>query len=72
MSIIGIVKLTTVKKFLTKMLIGSKCVCGIQHLTDHLFSRDSVGNMMLIALWSIQLESGCGFHLLDNPSKWVP
>ncbi len=23
-------------------------------------------------LVSLQLESGCGFHLLENPSKWVP
>jgi hypothetical protein len=47
-------------------------VHGIQHFMDHVFSRASVGNMMLIALQSLQLESGCGFHLLENPSKWVP
>jgi hypothetical protein len=45
---------------------------GVQHFTDHLFSRDSVGNLILIALQSIQLELGCGFHLLESPSKWVP
>jgi hypothetical protein len=44
----------------------------VQQFTDHLFSRDSVGNMILIALRSLQLESGCGFHLLGNPSEWVP
>jgi hypothetical protein len=45
---------------------------GVQHFTDHLFSRDSVGNLILIVLQSLQLESGCGFHLLESPSKWVP
>jgi hypothetical protein len=47
-------------------------VRGIQHFTDHLFSRDSVGNLILIALQSLQIESGSGFHLLEHPSKWVP
>jgi hypothetical protein len=45
---------------------------GVQHFTDHLFSWDSVGNLILIVLRSLQLESGCGFHLLESPSKWVP
>jgi hypothetical protein len=31
-----------------------------------------VGNLILIVLRSLQLESGCGFHLLESPSKWVP
>jgi hypothetical protein len=44
----------------------------VQHFTDHLIPGDSVGNMILIALRSLQLESGCGFHLLENPSEWVP
>jgi hypothetical protein len=44
----------------------------VQHLTNQLFSRDSVGNLILIALQSLQLESGCGFHLLKCPSVWVP
>jgi hypothetical protein len=79
-------KLGVSKPFLRCIAIGQKDLCGmalldmsveqgvrgIQHLTDHLFSRDSVGNMMLIALQSLQLESGCGFHLLENPSEWVP
>ena len=47
-------------------------VRGVQHFIDHLFSRDSVGNMILIALRSLQIESGCGFHLLENPLEWVP
>jgi hypothetical protein len=47
-------------------------VQGVQHFIDHLFSRDSVGNLILIALRSLQIESGCGFHLLKNPSEWVP
>jgi hypothetical protein len=45
---------------------------GVQQFTDHLFSRDSVGNLILIALRSLQIESGCGFHLLESPSEWVP
>jgi hypothetical protein len=44
----------------------------VQHFTDHVFSKDSVGNLMVIALRSLQLESGCGFHLLECPSEWVP
>jgi hypothetical protein len=44
----------------------------VQHFTDHIFSRDLVGNMILIALWSLQVESGCGFHLLEHPDEWVP
>jgi hypothetical protein len=39
---------------------------------DHLFSRDLVGNLMLVALRSLQLESGSGLHLLENPGEWVP
>jgi hypothetical protein len=31
-----------------------------------------VGNLILIVLRSLQLELGCGFHLLESPSKWVP
>jgi hypothetical protein len=45
---------------------------GVQHFTDHLFSQDSVGNLILIVLRSLQLESGCGFHLLESPNEWVP
>jgi hypothetical protein len=45
---------------------------GVQHFMDHLFSRDSVGNLILIALRSLQLELGCGFQLLKSPSEWVP
>jgi hypothetical protein len=28
--------------------------------------------MIVIALRSLQIESGCGFHLLEDPSEWVP
>jgi hypothetical protein len=45
---------------------------GVQHFMNHLFSWDSVRNLILIVLQSLQLESGCGFHLLKSPSKWVP
>jgi hypothetical protein len=47
-------------------------VRGVQHFTNHVFSKDSVGNMIVIALRSLQIESGCGFHLLEDPSEWVP
>jgi hypothetical protein len=45
---------------------------GVHHFTDHRFSQDLVGILILIALQSLQLESGCGFHMLESPSKWVP
>jgi hypothetical protein len=47
-------------------------VRGVQHFTNHVFSKDSMGNMIIIALCSLQIESGCGFHLLEDPSEWVP
>jgi hypothetical protein len=31
-----------------------------------------LGTWFLLHSESLQLESGCGFHLLENPSKWVP
>jgi hypothetical protein len=45
---------------------------GVQHFMDHILSWDSVGNMILIALQSLQVESGCVFHLLEQPDEWVP
>jgi hypothetical protein len=79
-------KLGVSKSFPRRVAFGPKDLCGmalmdmsveqgirgVQHFTDHLFSRDSVGNMILIALRSLQIESGCGFHLLESPSEWVP
>ncbi len=79
-------KLGVSKSFPRQVAFGPKDLCGmalmdmsveqgiqgVQHFTDHLFSRDSVGNLILIVLWSLQLELGCGFHLLESPSKWVP
>jgi hypothetical protein len=47
-------------------------IWGVQHFMDHLFSRDLVGNLVLIVLRSLQLELVCGFHLLESPSKGVP
>jgi hypothetical protein len=47
-------------------------VWGIPHLTDQVFSKDSVGNLIVIALWSLQIKSGSGSHLLENPSNWIP
>jgi hypothetical protein len=79
-------KLGVSKSFPRRVAFGPKDICGIalldmsvdqgvrqvQHFTDHVFSKDSVGNLMVIALRSLQLESGCGFHLLECPSEWVP
>ncbi len=47
-------------------------VPGVQHFTDQVFSKDSVGNLIVIALRSLQIESGSGSHLLENPSVWIP
>jgi hypothetical protein len=47
-------------------------VQGVQHFTDRVFSKDSVGNLIVIALWSLQIESRSGSHLLENPSVWIP
>jgi hypothetical protein len=79
-------KLGVSKSFPCGVAFGPKDLCGmtlmdmsveqgiqgVKHFTDHLFSRDSVGNLILIALQSLQLELGCGVHLLESPSKWVP
>jgi hypothetical protein len=79
-------KLRVSKSFPWRVIFGPKALCGmalldmgveqgvrqVQHFTDHLFSRDSVGNLIMIALRSLQLESGRGFHLLENPDEWVP
>jgi hypothetical protein len=43
-------------------------VCQIQHFTNHVFAKDSINNLILITLCCPQLESGCGFHLLEEPS----
>jgi hypothetical protein len=48
---------------------------GVQHFTawSCVLQRLwlAVGNLMIISLHSLQLESGCRFHLLENPSEWV-
>jgi hypothetical protein len=58
------------KSFPCRVAFGPKDLCGmalmdmsveqgirgVQHFMDHLFFRDSVGNLILIALWSLQLE----------------
>jgi hypothetical protein len=65
-------KLGVSKSFPRWVAFGPKDLCGmalmdmsveqgirrVQHFTDHLFSRDSVGNLILIVLRSLQLESG--------------
>jgi hypothetical protein len=79
-------KLGVSKAFPRRVAFGPKDLCGmslldmsveqgvrgIQHFTNHLFWSDSVGNLILIALRSLQIESGSGFHLLEHPSEWVP
>jgi hypothetical protein len=44
----------------------------IQHFMNHIFAEDSVGNLILIALCSMQMESGSGKHLLFHPDKYIP
>jgi hypothetical protein len=79
-------KLGVSKAFPRRVAFGPKDLCGlalldmsveqgvrgIQHFTNHLFLRDSVGNLILLALRSLQIESGSDFHLLEHPSEWVP
>ncbi len=79
-------KLGVSKSFPQWVVLGTKDLCSmalldmsveqgihqVQHPADHLFSRDSIGNLILIALWLLQLESGCGFLLLERPNEWVP
>jgi hypothetical protein len=48
-----------------------KHVHQVQQLMDHCFAGDSIGNLILIALHCLQLKSGCGFHLLEQPSEGV-
>jgi hypothetical protein len=55
------------KSFPRWVAVGPKDLCG----------TCSLGNpweiwSWLAVLWSLQLELGCGFHLLKSPSKWVP
>jgi hypothetical protein len=78
-------KLGVSKSFPHHVAFGPKDFCGlalidmsvkqdshsVQHFMDHIFSWDSVGNMILLALQSLQVESGCGFHLLERPDEWV-
>jgi hypothetical protein len=44
----------------------------IQHCMNHVFAADSIGNLIIIALRSLQLESGCHHHLLEPPTEWLP
>ena len=44
---------------------GVRQIC---HFLDHIFAEDSIGNMILIKLRYLQLESGSGSHLLADPS----
>jgi hypothetical protein len=80
-------KLGINKSFPCRIAFGQKELCGmalldmsveqgvrgVQLFADHVFSKDSMGNMIIIALCSLQIESGCGFYLLEDPSEcWVP
>jgi hypothetical protein len=44
----------------------------VQHFMNHIFAFDSVGELMLIELRALQIESGCGHHLLEAPSIDIP
>jgi hypothetical protein len=73
-------------KFPRRVAFGSKELCGlglldlsieqgvrqISHFLDHVFAHDSIGNMILIELRHLQLESGSGIHLLASPSVDFP
>ena len=73
-------------KFPRRVTFGSKELCGlglldlsieqgvrqISHFLDHVFAQDSIGNMILIELRHLQLESGSGIHLLEFPSVDFP
>jgi hypothetical protein len=39
---------------------------------DHVFAKDSVGDLILIELRSLQIESGSGIHLLEDPTVRLP
>jgi hypothetical protein len=39
---------------------------------NHVFAANSIGNLIIIALWSLQLESGCHHHLLEQLMEWLP
>ena len=78
-------KLGVNKNFPCRVAFSPKDMCGMallglsigqgvrqaKHFLNHLFAADSVGNLILIALRCLQLESGCGFHLLEQPKETV-
>jgi hypothetical protein len=39
---------------------------------NHIFAEDSVGNLILIALRFLQIESGSGKHILFHPDEYIP
>ena len=41
----------------------------MSHFLDHCFAQDPVGNLILIELRRLQLESGSGFHILEHPTE---
>jgi len=79
-------KLGLNKNFPRRVAFGPKELCGqslldmsveqgVQKMMDfvnNVFARTSVGNMMLIELRHLQLESGSGFHLLEAPAMRIP
>ena len=79
-------KLGVNKHFPRSVAFGPKDLCGlalldlsveqgiqqIQHFMNHTFAQDTVGNMMMIELRALQLESGSGLHLLEHPSNHIP
>ena len=79
-------KLGVNKSFPHHVTFGPKDMCGlalldisidqgihqIQHFMNHVFATNSVGNLIIIALWCLQLEVGCSFHILEHPDECLP
>lgn len=74
------------KNFPRKVAFGPKSMCGlalldlsvdqgvrgITRLMNKLYCKDVVGDMILIELRMLQLESGSGSHLLEDPTNDIP
>jgi hypothetical protein len=79
-------KLGINQNFPHRVTFGPKDLCGmalldlsvkqgvrqIQHFMNHIFAEDSVGNLILIALRFLQIESGSGKHILFHPDEYIP
>jgi hypothetical protein len=43
----------------------------IKHFMNHVFAQDTVGDLIMIKLRSLQIESGSGLHLLEAPKEHI-